>query len=397
MVRLKVHAMNLETLQELLSDTGRQALAEAMSFEPVEERFLQHYEKLRKKCPAPLAKAALEMAILRIKAQNKFSAADRMYITREALEQASGEVPANYRAERFAQFGEVADLCCGIGSDAFGLARKGLIVEAVELDPIKLAMTKANAAALSLEKAIHPHQGDASTIPLPQVKAAFADPSRRSSGRRYLDPEDYTPPLSQIRARFPKDFPLAVKIAPGVAWNDIIHLGVEADFVSVDGEMKECVLWFGPLRTTARRATILPGGLTLSADQLVKKQPIGSAQEYVFDPDPAIVRAGLEEQLATCLGIVPLDYQIAIFTGRNPIQSPFVNSFRVEWATRFHLAHLRVHLREKGVGRVTFIKRGSKLDSDELLKKLKLEGEHHRIVILTRIGREETMIVAERV
>jgi SAM-dependent methyltransferase len=397
MVRLELETMNLETFQELLSKPGQVALADAMALEPREELFLSSYEKLRKKYPAPLAKAAIEMALLRAKARNKFESAAEMYVTREALEQSSGDLPAAHRARRFVHFGEVADLCCGIGGDALALARTGLTVQAVENDPIRAAMARANSAVLGLQERIHLHVGDAITIPLPGVNAAFADPSRRSGGRRHLDPEDYTPPLSRIRGRFPSQFPLAVKIAPGIAWNDIADLDAETEFVSVYGELKECVLWCGQLRSTSRRATVLPQGATVFADKQISMPAITGVLDYVFDPDPAIVRAGLAPQLAVELGISPIDYQVALFTGREAIHSPFLKPFRVEYASGFHSGKVRDYLRARDVGRVTAIKRGSSIDSDELLKKLKLEGENHRIILLTRIEGKEAMIVGERV
>jgi hypothetical protein len=73
-----------------------------------------------------------------------------------------------------------------------------------------------------------------------------------------------------------------------------------------------------------------------------------------------------------------------------------VSSFRVESATRFHLPRLRDHLRANRVGRVTFIKRGSLIDADETMRKLKLEGDDHRTVVLTRLAGEEIMIIATR-
>jgi hypothetical protein len=388
--------MDIATFHALLAHSGQEALADAMTLEPTETAFLACFEKLRKRYPAPLAKAAIETALLRIKALNKFDSGARMYFTREALEQGSGDLAAAHRANRFVPFGVVADLCCGIGGDSLAFARTGLTVHAVDCDSLRLAMTGANAVALGFKNRIHLHEDDALTIPLPDARAAFADPARRVSSRRYLDPEDYTPPLSAIRGRFPADFPLAVKIAPGVARSDLTNLEAEVEFVSVDGELKECVVWFGALRTTAHRATVLPSGVTLFADVPVPMPPVSTARQYVFVPDPAIVRAGLSSQLAIELGVFPLDHTVALFTSHEVTHSPLLSPFRVEWLTRFHPGKLRDHLRAHRVGRVTIIKRGSSVDADKVMKSLKLGGEEHRMVILTRIDGEETMFIGER-
>ena len=85
-----------------------------------------------------------------------------------------------------------------------------------------------------------------------------------------------------------------------------------------------------------------------------------------------------------------------VFTADEPVDSPFVTVYRVELAARFNAATLRTTLRERGVGRVTIVKRGSSIDADELAGKLKLAGSGHRVVLLTRAAGEQVMIVGER-
>lgn len=384
--------MDLETFHELLTPGGRAALADAAASNPTESAFLACFEKVRKRHPAALAKAALETVLLRLRARAKFSAADELFFTREALEQASGELVSRHRAARFVPFGTVADLCCGVGGDTLAFAATGLTVHAVESDPLRAAMARANAAALGFADRVTVHEADALTRPLPGVRAAFADPARRADGRRHLSPEDYTPPLTAIRGRFAPDFPLGVKAAPGVGRADIADLGAEAEFISLAGEMKECVLWFGPLRTAARRATVLPAGNTLFADEETWLPPPVAVGEYVFDPNPAVVRAGLAGKLADELSLAPIDATVAMLTGPEPVSTPFLTGYRVEYADRFHAGRLRDHLRRCRVGRVTVIKRGSMIDADELTKRLKLYGPEHRVVILTRIGGEQGVV-----
>jgi SAM-dependent methyltransferase len=388
--------MDLATFNELLSPAGRAALAEAATLAPTQSTYLAAAGRLRKRFPPALAAAALETVVLRAKARAKFAAADQMFFTREALEQATGDAAATHRARRLAPYGVVADLCCGIGGDTLALAADGATVHAVESDPLRLAMTEANARALGLAERIRIHLGDAVTVPLPDVRAAFADPDRRTGTRRHLDPEDYTPPLSALRARFAPDFPLAVKVAPGVAWRDVEALGAEVEFVSVAGELKECVLWFGPARAAARRASLLPSGLTLFADEQPPLPPVVPPGAYVFDPDPAVVRAGLAGRIAADLGLAPIDHAVMLLTGNERVASPFVTTYQVELSARHNAAALRDHLRARGVGRVTVVKRGSSIDADELTRKLKLAGTDHRVVILTRAAGEPVMIVGER-
>jgi hypothetical protein len=370
-------------------------LRDAQSLLPTDAGFLASFEKLRKHHPPALAKAALETVLLRARARAKFAAADRMYFTREALEQATGDLAANHRVKRLAPFGAVADLCSGIGGDALAMAAAGLAVHAVEIDPLRLAIAEANARALGLSGRIAFHLGDVLTVRLPEVRAAFVDPGRRAGMRRHLDPERYSPPLSALRNRF-ADLPLSVKVAPGVNRKDVADLGAEVEFVSVEGELKECVLWFGALRTAARSATLLPAGVSLAADEPPPLLPVAPLCRYLFDPDAAVVRAGLAGLLAKQLSLAPIDHTVMLFTGDKPVESPFITAYRIEPAQPFKAAVLRDLLRERGVGRVTIVKRGSSIDADELVRKLKLAGRDHRVVVLTRAAGEPVMILGER-
>src|SRR5262245_2866548 len=101
------HVMDLATLARLLSPAGRALLAEAVALGPREQTYLAGFNRLSKRHPADLVRAALETAILRQRARAKFADAERMYFTREALEQASGDVVARHRARRFAGFAVV--------------------------------------------------------------------------------------------------------------------------------------------------------------------------------------------------------------------------------------------------------------------------------------------------
>lgn len=386
--------MDLPAFRALITPDGQHVLAAAAALGPTEAGFLAAFDTLRKRCPPTLAKAALELTLLRQKARAKFANADRMYFTREALEQASGSLVSRYRAGRFAPFAGVADLCCGIGADTIALAAAGCRVAAHDWDTLRLAMTAENVAAYGLTDRVTFAATDITTPPVHGVNAAFIDPDRREGDRRFLAPEQYRPALGKVLARLPAAFPLAAKIAPGVAWADIERYDAEVEFISAGGELKECVLWFGPLKSAPRRATVLPGPHTLAGDPVPEPEPT-APQEIIFDPDPAVIRAGLVGNLCEQLAAVPIDHGVAVLTGRTHVPSPFAAAHRVEHAAPFHLANLRDYLRRHQVGRVTLLKRASPLDVDELTKKLKLAGPNHRAVLLTRsLGKPWAVVTA---
>lgn len=382
--------MDLSTFQRLLTSEGESILAEAVAFAPTDATLLACHQQLRKRFPIDLVKAALETAILRRKAAGKFSHADRMYFTREALEQSSGEVIATYRAKRFAPFERLGDFGCGIGGDLIGLASVGSVT-AIESDELRLAMARENVQVYRRQAKFI--AGDVLSLPLSQFDAAFLDPDRRAGGRRKLRIDEYAPSLDAVRSRLPAGFPLGVKVAPGAPWDDLQSYDAEKEFISVDGELKECVLWFGPLKTTGWRATVLPQGETLFANSPVPATEPGPPLVFLYDPDSAIVRSGLVSNLGQMLQARPVDAEIAYLTADNYTSTPFAKCYAIEESMTFHARRLGERLRALNVGPVTIAKRGSAVDVDELRRKWRLTGSESRVVILTRVlGKPWAMI-----
>ena len=393
--------MDLDTFHHLVSPQGQEALAEAQRRQPREVDFLAHFQALSKRYPAELARAALETAILRLEAVAKFPFADKLYLTREAMQQASAYAVAQHRAQRFRSFARVADLGCSVGGDSFGLAQVTDVL-GLDLDELRLAMARANLQALGLGERGEFIQADLQGgLPFRQGgenMALFCDPARRAGGRRIFRVEDYLPPLSMV-ASWQADFPaLGVKLSPGVDLDELQGYDAEIEFISLDGELKEAALWFGPLKTTefratGRRATLLPGGETLVGPPKTQG-PVSPPQAYLYEPDPAVLRAGLVTNLGEMLGAQQLDPQIDYLTADRYIETPFARAWPVlDWMP-FQLKRLRAYLRERGIGEVTIKKRGSPLEPDELREALRLSGSAHLTFFLTQVEGNHVVIFA---
>jgi hypothetical protein len=383
--------LDLTTFEALFTPAGQAALAAAAELGPSEETFLADLTRLQKHHPPALAKAALETVILRARAQRKFSRAGQMYFSREALEQSSGEAVARYRGARFAPFGAVGDLACGLGGDALGLADTGPAhLTLVDFDPLRLALARANLAAGGHAGRATFICADLTSTPLPAVEALWFDPARRDQGRRIFSVDDYHPPLAIIKSWLARIPALGVKISPGVDLAELADYAAEIEFISEGGELKECVLWFGPLRSAPgagsfRRATLLPGPHTLLADPAAVSN-IGGPQAYLYEPDPAILRAGLVTTLAVQINARQIDPSIAYLTSETLTPTPFARAFAIEAAMPFQLKRLRAALRARGVGQVTVKKRGSPLEPEALIRQLKPSGPESRIVFLTQVS-----------
>lgn len=357
-------------------------------------------DALRRDLSPDLAAAALSLARLRIRAAAKFSRAEAMFFTPDALEQASGEIVSAWRARRFARGGyaRLADLACSIGGDALALAAlPDARVIGLDCDPLRLALARANLAAYG-RRADWVRADLTDPLPLSGVRAAFFDPARRADGRRLFSVRDYVPPLEVIAGwRFDA---LAVKLAPGVALDELApytRAGAGVEFVSAGGELKEAVLWSGELGFAGRCASRADVGETLWP-QDAPPPPLSAPRACLIEPDPAIIRAGLLGELAAHLGVAlyRLDESIAYLTGDAPPRSGWVRTWTVLAWMPFQLKRLRAALRERGIGRVTVKKRGSPLSPEEAIRLLKLDGgDEEAVVVLTQIaGRHSALICA---
>ncbi|QSR29836.1 SAM-dependent methyltransferase [Nocardioides sp. S5] len=344
---------------------------------------------------AEKAAAATTQARLRERAVAKFgAAAPLMFFTPDALEQATRSRVADHRAARLAAAipdGSVIDLGCGIGGDLLAFARAGLVAAGIDQDPVRVAMARANLAALGLPGAVQ--VGDATTVDVSGFGAAFADPARRGGRGRVFDVDGWTPPwawvLDLLRRR------ALVKVAPGIG-HDLVPPGVEAEWVSDGGEVKEAVLWSPDLSTTDRRATVIgEGGLATLTQEDDPGAEVRAVGDYLYEPDGAVIRAGLVTAVAAGVGGGLLDPHIAYVTSDEPFRTPFARGYRVLEHLPYREKQLRAALHERGVGRLTIKKRGVQVVPEELRKRLALKGDAEATLVMTRVAGQGTALLVE--
>jgi hypothetical protein len=256
-------------------------------------------------------------------------------------------------------------------------------------------MAQENMRAYGRNGRFHPLQADIQTLPPFAVDGLFFDPARRDEhGNRIYSVEAYQPPLRAIEKWRGMVAGTAVKISPGVNYDEI-PADAEVEFISVNGEVKEGVLWFGSLASgIARRATLLPGGHTLK-NQTHTEIPLSDPLAYLYEPDGAVIRAHLVQELGHQLGAYKIDQDIAYLTSAEKQDTPFARCFQIDAAFPFQLKRLRTYLRQHNIGKVTIKKRGSPLEPDWLQSQLRLKGEEHRILFLTQTKEKAAVLIGQ--
>jgi SAM-dependent methyltransferase len=380
--------VDLDAFRWLLTAEGQRLLEQAADARDDDE--LKAQTRLRRLATgstqerAARVAAAITQVTLRRKAAAKLGAdADRMYFTPDGLEQATRATVAAHRAARLAaaSASSVIDLGCGIGGDLVAFARAGITSAGVDADPLRVEVARANLAALDLPGAVS--VADAMEVDTLPFDAAYVDPARRTGRGRTFSMEDWTPPWPFVEKLLLSRDAVA-KVAPGLP-HDRIPEDVEAEWVSDGGEVKEAALWSGRLATTSRRATVIGhGGLATLTDA---EDPGGETRdvgEFLYEPDGAVIRAGLVTAVAAGVRGGLVDDHIAYVTSDEAFRTPFARGFRVVETLPYREKALRAALRERSIGSLTIKKRGVGVVPDELRKRLSLTGDQAATIVLTR-------------
>ncbi len=387
--------VDAETLSLLLSPEGWALLSALPPYD--EARAMALSERLRKEGLDPrLVAGALTQSRLRAKAHAKFADfAEGMLFTPEGLEQATRLTVAARHARRYQGAGctRVADITCGIGGDAMAMGALGLDVVACETDELTAAVATVNLRHFG---ATVRHE-DGLTTDLTGIDGVFADPARRTrGGQRRHDPAAYSPPLDAVLALRERVPALGVKVGPAIA-HTAVPDDAEAQWVSVDGDVVEAGLWFGPLATDGpgRSALVIRGRDAVAVHGPAERVPAGAVGAYLYEPDGAVIRAGLVSAVAHEVQGHLLDATIAYVTADAPVATPLADGYRVLDTMPFNLKRLRAALRERGVGTLTIKKRGTAVVPDQLRRQLDLKGDATATIILTRVGGSQQVLLVE--
>jgi hypothetical protein len=259
---------------------------------------------------------------------------------------------------------------------------------------------------------------DATTVPLEGIDGVWLDPARRTTStsgtKRIWDPEAFSPPLSFVESLAATGRAVGVKMGPGMP-HDSVPAGCEAQWVSVGGDVTEVSLWFTSVsRPGIRRAALLLG--PQGAAEITSAEdfdggptaPVGPAEGYLYEPDGAVIRAGLVADVALELGGHLLDEHIAYICAPELRDTPFARAYRVLEVMPYNVKALKGWVRDNGITVLDIKKRGMSVTPEEVRKQLLAgnKGGHKgggrgaaktATLVLTRIGEDRVAISVEPV
>ena len=360
--------------------------------------------RLREELPAARASLIVETWQLRRRAQEKFRESERLFFSRRALQQATDESLALYKASRFPASQQVWDLCCGMGGDLLGLARRGPVI-AVDRDPILLMLAKANVRVWGGESARF-EVADVQSLGLGPDDFVHIDPDRRPEGGRVAARViDYEPGVDFLAHLLEDTAAVAIKLAPAARIPDEWEEQAEREWISTRGECRQQVLWSGKLATDGpvRRATRLgsdgrvEGQYAGKAEPTDRVPPATCVGEYLFDPDPSLLAAGLVDSFAAQWGLRRMHAKTGYLTGNSRLEHPLVSRFRVLQQLPLDRRRVKRVVEALGIGRLEVKKRGVDIDPARLSKMCGGEASGRpATLILTPAAKGVSAILTER-
>jgi hypothetical protein len=389
---------SIDQLHYLQSDDGARLMAAIREFDPQPNSGLAVISKLRKAFPPEMVAAAMTVHLLRLRAREKFSLADDMWFTREGYEQATSGQIAEWRAKRFTTFRRIVDLCCGIGGDSIGLSALPSIeqLDIVDRDPVHLEMAVANTHLYSPDAQLREHLSDVTTYDLAGTDAVFIDPARRDEQGRHATGKS-EPSLEWCVSLAERVLAVGIKLAPGLP-HHLIPEGWGFETIAIGFDLKEAVLWSPAMRTGAWQATVVTQSGTetfvpVPGDPVELREP--QVGQWLFDPNPAITRAGLVDDLARTIDAAKIDNQIGFLVADRAADTSYARCFRIVASIPWHERNLKQAVIDANGGEVVIRRRGLPGNVDDIQKRLRGSGSRSLFIAMTRLNDRPWAIVCD--
>ena len=360
-----------------------------------EERVNQ--KKLRKEFPAELVREAVSLHEIRQRGHKRVPYADRLWLTRTGLEQATTWDVAVHKAKRFEKKIAMADLCCGIGIDAAALS-KSTPVLAIDSNPLMVRRMTWNSEILG-----NPSQvtGEVDDVTCRDWTGWFihADPDRRGDRPRPTRRlESYLPDIKWMHHILKTARGGAIKVGPASNWpQHFATRSCEIELVSLAGECREATIWFGELAgKSTRRATNLTTGESLTGNPSVSSRTITPLDTYICEPDPAVIRAGIIETLAEDHSLSRIDYDEEYLTASQKPETSLVTPFAVEAILPAGLKHIRRYFVSQPRHHYEIKCRRLPVDIESVRRRLPLGDGPPSTIIFCRVAEQSRAVIARR-
>lgn len=399
--------MNRAEFDYLLTDDARKAIAENLGKDPLKAALsglpavICTQLKLLERCRTKLPEYYEHLCI----------------IPEVSFEQSSSRQTALSRELKGKQ---ALDLTCGLGCDALHLSKRFDRVVTVEKDELLAEIARHNFALMGCDN-IEVVTADSEEYVenlTEHFDVVFADPARRSQGKRVFLLEDCSPDMTRLAEKIVGRISdrLIIKASPLFDVEEpsriFGYLGtVRTESVSVDGECKELVIDITAKKTendiagkkhgtelqATRNVTVIHGDiiekLSFTADETeaakrCSKDDVTDAEtdgyEWLLLPDAALTQSRTTHCIARRIGDAFVTSAHGVILSRNSprFDTIALRCFKIVSRQRYKPKELKKWLATNGVDTATIIKRDFAVDTALLRRQLgiKKEGGGHYII-----------------
>ena len=319
-----------------------------------------------------------------------FSKAEIYYPPLISIEQSSSEVTAAYKSTLI-KGDQVIDLTGGMGVDSYYFAQAAKSVIHCEINPELSEIAAHNAKILGANNiSFIPGDGIAyiKTLDL-QGTTVYVDPARRSETGKVFLLKDCTPNivdnldelLSKAERIIIKTSPL-LDITAGI--KELKHVS-EVQVISTRNECKELLFilekgFLGPVKITSVAINATVKRLSfLESDMQSANLVQAGLNEYLYEPDVAILKSGKFNAITNRYGLQKLDVQTQLYTS---------DTFKPEFIGRIFritdsISITNLKKQKDLVGNV--IVRNYPDKPEKLVKQFKIKPGHEEFLIFTKV------------
>jgi 16S rRNA G966 N2-methylase RsmD len=303
-----------------------------------------------------------------------------------AVEQASSQTAAEYKAGLFK--GDLAlDLTGGLGIDTLTLSKKFRKMIYVEADAFKAQVAKHNFSILNAEniEVVNSSAEDFLKSNSLHADLIYIDPDRRPGAGRIISLEKSLPDVVQLQDQLLSSADhVMIKTSPMLDISATIHAlknVKEVHVLSIQNECKE--LLFVMSSNTDETCKITAA--SRRHDQWQKfsaafppehRASINPPQSFIYEPDAAILKAGLQDELSTKYMLNKLHPSTNLYTSDTLANAFPGRAFKLQDIVPVNKKTLKTYLPEMKANIAT---RNFPEHVDKLKKKLQLKdgGKHY--------------------
>lgn len=331
---------------------------------------------------------------------------DWWYPVRLSCEQCSSEATARYKAELIGRKNDILiDLTAGYGVDTFFMAEHMQQAHYVERNADLCAIAEHNFSLYRPKIQVHNTTAEEFLVSLPISNSQYPisntliylDPARRSqSGNKVFRIEDCEPNVIDTLPALRKHASsILIKFSPMLDITAALRvLGKDWDthVVAVNNEVKEVLFFTGIGATHAVNIRATHTDRFVFNDEDEKNAPIQMAfdmQQYIYEPNAAIIKAGAFRLVGERYGLQKLDTHTHLYTS-DTLLPDFPG--RVWELEEIISKHSQLDTKHK----YAILTRNYPLSPDQVRKKYKLKDGDDRYIIGARHQGKARLILARR-